>query len=442
MIAFLMLPAGATAQVTHTSTNFEIDSVNFGSNLVLTSGQASIPPSISSEGPIIEELNPTTARIVWETDKKSSSTVEYGKTTNYGFEVGNAELVTEHVVTLLGLEQETTYHFRVKSVDAFGGESFSEDKSFTTPAEAGIASIRITDVGYDKALISWTTGLFTTSRLEYGTSTSYGKSQETTSRGFLTKHIVQLTDLSPGTDYHFRIVAEDEKGAVTRSSDLIFTTIANPIFTSVSAKASSSANEMIINWKTNVFTSGIVNYKSEKDGSSLTAGDANLTDTHELSLKNLFGLTAYVYTITATDAQGKQVTTAPQTFTTPSDTSPPQVSELKVNVTRSGETLVLTASWKTNEPAKSKVVYNPKTNAEQVTDLPESTGYLTEHIIVSSGVIPSTPYTLRVTVTDPFGNQSEESINFVTPGLRKSILQLILDSILKPFGWLSRVVEN
>ncbi len=51
--------------------------------------------------------------------------------------------VTSHEVTLAGLTEDTTYYFRVKSLDAEGNESVSEDYSFTTTERRGRALGRI-----------------------------------------------------------------------------------------------------------------------------------------------------------------------------------------------------------------------------------------------------------------------------------------------------------
>ncbi len=431
-------PSLVLAQSKLESSNYILDNVNFGTNFTLITSSNDVPPQISTEGPSVIELTSNSAIIKWVTDKRSSSTVQYGATSNYGQETGSSDLVTTHEVKVFGLIPETTYHYRVKSADAFGVASFSDDKTFTTPAEAGINTIKIFNVSYTEAFISWKTGLFTTSKIEYGKTTSYGLSKSTTSRSFLTDHTIQLTNLDPGSEYHLRIVAEDEKGSVTRSSDFLFETLANPSFSAISHKVVSE-NEVTISWKTNVFTSGIITYKSDKDTKDLTAGDSRITGDHSLTLKSLFGQTTYSYRITATDAQGKQITSESRTFTTPQDVTAPKIDNLKVNVTRSGEGLILTATWRTNEPAKNKVIYAPKTNAEDVTELPESSTYFTEHVVISSNLLPSTPYELKALATDSFGNATQESISFVTPSLRKSILQLILDSILKPFGWLAQL---
>lgn len=427
-----LTPSVAIAQSTLKSSNFTLDGVNFGNFVALQTGTSVTPPEISTEGPTVIEVTPTTAIISWKTDKSSSSTVQFGATTSYGKEIGTSDLVTAHEVTLFGLEPETLYHYRVKSTDAFNGTTLSTDQTFTTPAEAGINSIKISDVTYDSALITWTTGLFSLSKVEYGTTTKYGLSESSESRSFKTGHTIKLAKLDPGTDYHYRIVAEDEEGNTTRSSDAIFTTIANPVFSAISVEP--AINEAVVTWNTNTFTSGVITYQSEKDTKALTAGDSTLAGTHTTTLKNLFGQSAYTFSIKATDNQGKQVDSGPQSFSTLADTEKPTISDLKVSVTRSGEDLVLSVTWKSNEPATSKVTYAPKIDLESITDLPESSNLVSEHVVISTGLLPSTPYTLKAISKDSFGNATEETINFVSPGLRKSILQLILDNVLKSFG--------
>lgn len=77
----------------------------------------------------------SSARIVWYTNKPSSSQVEYGRTTAYGMispsypqddpSTTSSPGVTTHYVLLKGLSQNTTYYFRVKSRDADGNEVIS-----------------------------------------------------------------------------------------------------------------------------------------------------------------------------------------------------------------------------------------------------------------------------------------------------------------------------
>ena len=57
-----------------------------------------------------------------------------GTTTGYGTSSPrNPALVESHFVTLNGLAPNTTYHYRVRSTDAYGNVGASTDATFTTP---------------------------------------------------------------------------------------------------------------------------------------------------------------------------------------------------------------------------------------------------------------------------------------------------------------------
>ena len=90
------------------------------------------PPQITS-GPRESLPTNTTTTIYWETDELSTSIVEYGETPAYGNKVESDELVVEHSVLLSNLKPNTTYHYRVGSVDNSGnGPTYSADFTFTT----------------------------------------------------------------------------------------------------------------------------------------------------------------------------------------------------------------------------------------------------------------------------------------------------------------------
>lgn len=74
------------------------------------------------------------ALISWGTDEPATTQVEYGLTTAYGSTTPliNATLLNSHSQTLTGLSASTLYHYRVKSADASGNLSVSDDHVFTT----------------------------------------------------------------------------------------------------------------------------------------------------------------------------------------------------------------------------------------------------------------------------------------------------------------------
>jgi hypothetical protein len=437
VLLLIAQPTALFAQVSLKSSNFTMDDVNFSSNFILTTSQDSVPPVISSQGPQIVELNHNKVTIKWDTDKKSSSLVQYGTTISYGQETGTSDQSVAHQVTVYGLEPETQYHYRVKSVDAFNSVGFSEDHTFTTPAENGLNSIKVSDITYTSALVSWTTGNTTREEVQYGTTTNYGSSVKGASLSFTTNHTVKLDNLNAGTDYHFRIVATGADGNVERSNDLQFSTLADPKFQPITVTPE-SANIVNVSWKTNTRTSTVLRYKAIDNPeftAELTAGDSSYLTTHNLKLQQLIGKTTYSFTITATDEQGRQIISAPQTFVTPADTTPPKITDLKVSATRSGDDIILTATWKTDEPTKSRVAVAPKTD-KSLKELPPIESLTTQHTVVTAGLKPGLPYLLRAVAVDPFNNESQDEISFVSPKLNKSILTLLADIFTRSFGWL------
>jgi phosphodiesterase/alkaline phosphatase D-like protein len=111
------------------------------------------------------------------------------------------------------------------------------------PAGAGVAAVAtaptaitgpVSAVGTTSATASGTVnpnGLSTSWYFEYGTSTSYGKKTATRSAGSGTSNVqvsATLTDLTPGTTYHYRLVAVNGDGT-TRGADGVFTTSSGPV---------------------------------------------------------------------------------------------------------------------------------------------------------------------------------------------------------------------
>ncbi|HJX03805.1 MAG TPA: redoxin domain-containing protein, partial [Dehalococcoidia bacterium] len=76
------------------------------------------------------------ARISWQTDEKTASVIEYGLSSRYGKSITlEGEPAQQHTYTLSGLTPQTTYHFRIRSMDASDNSSESEDSVFSTLEE-------------------------------------------------------------------------------------------------------------------------------------------------------------------------------------------------------------------------------------------------------------------------------------------------------------------
>ncbi len=81
------------------------------------------------------DITTNSAKITWDTDKDSDSTVEYGTSQAYGQSKPDSDMTQSHSINLDNLLENTEYHFRVKSKDAEDNQAVSSDQTFTTQKE-------------------------------------------------------------------------------------------------------------------------------------------------------------------------------------------------------------------------------------------------------------------------------------------------------------------
>jgi hypothetical protein len=94
---------------------------------------ADAKPTISSV--VASNLTQTGVQIGWQLSEPCTGQVEYGKTTSYGsLSAREVTLLAAHSQILSGLTADTTYHFRIHSIDSAGQEVVSSDASFKTTA--------------------------------------------------------------------------------------------------------------------------------------------------------------------------------------------------------------------------------------------------------------------------------------------------------------------
>lgn len=80
---------------------------------------------------VIDFSAPHIPVIRWKTNEAASSYVEYGLTISYGSETEIDYLKINHAVALMGLEQNTAYHFRIIAEDVKGNKAVSKDRTVT-----------------------------------------------------------------------------------------------------------------------------------------------------------------------------------------------------------------------------------------------------------------------------------------------------------------------
>jgi hypothetical protein len=161
---------------------------------------------------------------------------QYGTTTNYGFtavatsQSGNT--FRNASAPISGLSASTMYHFRIVAHNN-GGMSVGPDSAFTTLSATGpplVTTNPATNVASFSATLNGSVdphGLPTNVYFQYGTTTSYelGTTPIQSQSGNMFQNIgANISGLSAGATYHFRIVASNS-GGMRFGNDSTFTTL-------------------------------------------------------------------------------------------------------------------------------------------------------------------------------------------------------------------------
>jgi uncharacterized protein (TIGR02145 family) len=161
---------------------------------------------------------------------------EYGTTSGYGNKVTSIQSPvtgdTPVPVTaeITDLNAGITYHFRIKAENSVGA-IYSSDMTFTTIGKVPDAETEaVTSLKLNTVTLNGSVNpnyLSTSVVFEWGTSSSYGNISTPEQNAFTGNNPVNistdLTGLSPGTTYHYRITATNELGT-TYGNDSFFKT--------------------------------------------------------------------------------------------------------------------------------------------------------------------------------------------------------------------------
>ncbi len=394
--------------------------------LGFTTQPDSTPPTITSP-PTVTGITESTATIAWSTDEPGNSRVQYGTARaawdNYPLSQNNASMVTDHVVTLSGLDPSTPYFFRVGSTDMLGnGPTVSTEVTFTTGAAADVTPPQfdspptVTAKTHNSAIINWTTNEPSNSEVQFGQAMSAwgGYPSNATDSNMVTTHSMTITGLSESTLYYVRVGSSDLSGNLATSNEISFTTDAAPdmeapqivLPPTVTIKTNATAT---IEWTTDEESNSQVRYGTQSSVWSnypLTQSNATMLTNHSLTLTNLSGNTAYYFRVGSTDASGNGPATSSEVvfvtlpdpdITAPQFTSPPTVTD------KSNDSA--TIAWSTDEPGNSQVQYGNNSATWGNYDSAENDAEMVSfHTVSVSGLTGDTRYYFRVGTTDAAGN--------------------------------------
>lgn len=147
---------------------------------------------------------------------------------------------------------------------------------------------------------------------------------------------------------------------------------------------------------------GMLNSVYSTNGSMSVVDEDGVRTTGSLTLRNLQSNTTYYAVLAVRDSSGNVTVSGVQTFTTlnSGDTTSPIMSGIMSSIT----TNLLKLSWKTNEPATSKVFYGTTTLNVNTAPVVTNTTLKTNHSFDLQLLASTTPQHVILQSTDVSGN--------------------------------------
>lgn len=210
-----------------------------------------------------------------------------------------------------------------------------------------ISSVNATGITQTGATVVWATNEGSSSRVEYGTTVSYG-STTSLDASLLTSHSQGLSGLVPATLYHYRVHSVDAFGNAAVSGDSTFTTTTPdttpPVISNI-ASGSITSSTTTIAWTTNEGSDTQIEYGPTAGYGSLSTLNPAWVTGHSQTLSGLSANTIYHYRVLSRDGSGNLSTSGDNTFTTLIAPQGPQavVWINGVNVTVNGNTVTKTS---------------------------------------------------------------------------------------------------
>lgn len=311
-------------------------------------------PTISSVN--VAPITTTSATLTWTTDQLANGYVEYGRTENYGLTAQTDNAYTPvDTATISNLSPNTTYHYRITAYDEVGNTISTPDETFMTEALAGTGEVIVTApaptvvtpsilisgvessfVGENSVTITWMTDLPSDSQVEFGDSINLG-SETITGTTLATSHSVSISNLTPDTNYIFRVKSKPLGATVAIVSNLHeFSTLITPIYVTTPANITSLSSSNVtttganIAWTTDISTTGHIEYGITTEYGQAVASLTNQTS-HAVSLSHLAPSTTYHFRVKAVNTAGDITYSEDQTFTTPALVNSSQVTNENIS---------------------------------------------------------------------------------------------------------------
>jgi phosphodiesterase/alkaline phosphatase D-like protein len=387
-------------------------------------------------GPVATGITYTSAKIEWFTDEICDSRVEYGLGGVLDRSRVDARDVRKHLLSLTRLVLDTTYSYRVISVDPSDNADTTAVFTFKTKVAPDTMPPVITGgpivtaKTYNSATVEWKTDEPSDSFVEYGLGKVLNSEEGEAADGIA--HRIVLTNLQSDTPYTYRVRSVDPSdNPPTYSHVFRFRTFAAP--DSLPPKivmapiiVSRTRHSAGVVWETDEPSDSFVAY-----GRDATYGQEVVypedVKKHGVKLTNLEPATTYHYQVRSIDPSGNGPTLSmgDLRFTTrgePDFLSPKILTGPVAQSITHNSALV---RWRTDEPSDSKLVYDADSTYGEEVVSPE---HVREHVLNLTNLRASTLYHYRVTSVDPAGNPPTSSVDrtFITKAAPDTLAPKIL----------------
>lgn len=181
-----------------------------------------------------------------------------------------------------------------------------------------ISNVNVSGVNEESAIISWKTNLAATSQVQYGSSSTLGKTSGD-SQTMVKDHLVNLSGLSPNTTYYYKVSSRDANDSLAESEIKTFKTdmisTSGPVISNIQLKSITSSSALVF-WETDVSADSRVFYgKTESLGSSEENTDLFAND-HYIHLSGLSHNQVYYFKVASESKWGYSTESEIQSFET------------------------------------------------------------------------------------------------------------------------------
>ena len=392
------------------------------------------PATTTSAATNVTTISATLNATVNPNNASTTVKFQYGTTTSYGSEmnatpnpIAGASAITV-TTNLTGLVPNTLYHFRIVAANS-AGTSNGDDQTFTTTA--GLATVTTeaaTNIGATSATFNGTVNpnnTMTAVKFQFGVTTSYGSEINATpssvSGSSITPVNAALTELTPNTLYHYRIVATNTAGPSNGPDQTFTTSLIAPAtttsaatnVTTISATLNATVNPNNASTTVKFQYGTTTSYGSEMNATpNPIAGASAVTVTANLT--GLVSNTLYHFRIVAANSAGTS-NGNDQTFTTTAGLAT-VTTEDATNIGATAATLNGSVN-PNNSNATIKFEYGPTTSYGSEIDATPSTASGANTVKVSaalSGLTPNTLYHYRIVAMNSAGTTRGPDQTFTT----------------------------